>query len=155
MAQKETYITKDGVKKLEAELEHLRTSRRHVIAERIQVSHDIGGTVDNAEYEEAKNEQSFVEGRIQTIESLLVSAVLIPEEHDAGKVSLGTTVTLKNEKGQEVIYTLVGSTEADPLNGRISNESPVGKGLMDHKVGDVIEVPAPGGKVTLTVKLIV
>ena len=154
MAQKETYLTKQGLEKLEAELEHLRTVRRHEIAERIQVSHEIGGTVDNAEYDEAKNEQSFVEGRIQTLENLLTNAIIIPEEHETGQVSLGTTVTLENEGGREVSYTLVGSAEADPLNARISNESPVGKGLLGHKVGDVVEVPAPGGIVRLTIKKI-
>ena len=152
MAHKVTYLTKEGLRKLEAELEHLKTVRRHEIAMRIQVSHEIGGTVDNAEYDEAKNEQSFVEGRIQTLENLLSKAVLIPEERELGKVSLGTTITLENEKGEEVSYTLIGSAEADPLNGRISNESPVGKGLLGHKVGDVVEVPAPGGVVRLTIR---
>lgn len=155
MAQKETYLTHEGLKKLEAELEHLRTARRPEIAARIQVSHEIGGTVDNAEYDEAKNEQAFVEGRIQTLENLLINVVLIPEEHESENVELGTTVTLRNEKDEEVSYTLVGSAEADPLNARISNESPVGKGLLGHKVGDVVEVPAPGGTVRLTIKQIV
>lgn len=152
MAQKQTYLTREGVKKLEAELEHLKTVRRHEVAERIQRAKEIGGTVDNAEYEEAKNEQAFVEGRILTLESLLATAVVISDEHAPDVVTIGSTVVVENEQGKQERYTIVGSAEADPLQGRISNESPVGKALIDHRVGDVVEVPTPRGVSKLIVR---
>ena len=148
MAQKETYLTSSGQKKLEEELEHLRSVRRHQVADRIQQAKEIGGTVDNAEYEEAKDEQAFVEGRIQTLEGMLTSAVIIPKGRQAASdvVALGSTVTvLLLKTGKQDKYTIVGSTEADPAKGLISNESPVGKALMGMRVGDEVEVQVPAG----------
>ena len=148
MAQKETYLTSSGQKKLEQELEHLRSVRRQQVADRIQQAKEIGGTVDNAEYEEAKDEQAFVEGRIQTLEGMLTSAVIIPKGRQAASdvVALGSTVTvLLLKTGKQDKYTIVGSTEADPTKGLISNESPVGKALMGMRVGDEVEVQVPAG----------
>ena len=148
MAQKETYLTPRGQKKLEEELELLRSVRRQQVADRIQQAKEIGGTVDNAEYEEAKDEQAFVEGRIQTLEGMLTSAVTIPARRRATSdvVELGSTVTVLLAKtGKQDKYTIVGSTEADPAKGLISNESPVGKALMGKRAGDEVEVEVPAG----------
>ena len=148
MAQKETYLTPSGQKKLEQELEQLRGVRRQHVADRIQQAKEIGGTVDNAEYEEAKDEQAFVEGRIQTLEGMLTSAVIIPEHRRAVSdvVELGSTITvLLLNTGKQEKYTIVGSTEADPGKGLISNESPVGKALIGKRTGDEVEVQVPAG----------
>ena len=146
MTQRETFLTSDGLAKLEAELEHLRAVRRQEVAQRIQRAKEIGGTVDNADYEEAKNEQAFVEGRILTLESMIMKAVLIPDDRrPAEEVGLGSAVTIVDPQGRSRKYTIVGSTEADPSQGRISNESPVGKALIGRKVGEEAEVSTPAG----------
>lgn len=152
MAQRGTYLTPEGLARLEKELEHLRTVRRQEVAQRIQRAAEIGGTVDNAEYDEAKNEQAFVEGRILTLQSLLATAVVISDEHAPDVVTIGSTVVVETEQGKQERYTIVGSAEADPLQGRISNESPVGNALIDHHVGDVVEVPTPRGVTKLIVR---
>ena len=148
MAQEATYLTSAGLKKLEEELEHLRGVRRLQVAERIQQAKEIGGTSDNAEYDEAKDEQSFVEGRILTLEIMVKNAVIIPGRGKAppDNVGLGSTVTvlLLNTNKREK-YTIVGSTEADPAHGLISNESPVGKALMGKRSGDEVEARIPAG----------
>ena len=152
MAQREAYLTKEGLEKLQAELEHLRTAARHEVAERIQKAKEIGGTVDNAEYDEAKNEQAFVEGRILTLEHLLNNAVVISSEHTNGDVvKVGSLVSVATEGGQEQRYTIVGSTEADPPGGRISNESPVGKALLGRHRGDEVEAQTPSGVIKLKI----
>ncbi|MBF8267633.1 MAG: greA [Dehalococcoidia bacterium] len=152
MRQRGSYLTKEGLSKLEAELEHLHTVRRQQVAARIQIAKEIGGTVDNAEYDDAKNEQSFVEGRILTLERIIANVIIIGEDvARSDRVQLGSHVAVVNQRGGGEEYTIVGSAEADPLEGRISNESPVGKALLQKKVGEEVQVKTPAGTVTLTV----
>ena len=152
MPQKGSYLTKEGLTKLEAELEHLRSVKRVGVADRIQKAKELGGTVDNAEYDDSKNEQAFVEGRILTLERIIDGAILIGDEAThSDKVNLGAHVTVLNQNKAEEEYTIVGSAEADPGEGRISNESPVGKALLNKKVGEEVNVTTPAGTVTLTI----
>ena len=154
MAQS-TYLTAEGLAGLKEELEELRTSRRQSVAERIQKAKEIGGTVDNAEYDDAKNEQSFIEGRILTLDNLINNAVLISKQKGpADIVRIGSKVTVINQKGQRGQYTIIGSAEADPAQGKISNVSPIGKALLGKRVGDVAEVSVPAGKIKLEVSKI-
>lgn len=151
--EKTVYLTREGLAKLEEELHQLRTVRRQQVAERIRRAKEFTNTVDNAEYDDAKNEQAFVEGRIQALEHKLANAVVI--EHQAGPagyVRLGSQVTVIDTDGLEDVYTIVGSAEADPKTGRISNESPIGRALLGHRTGDKVSVVAPGGSFELTVK---
>ena len=146
------YLTAEGLATLKAELEALRTHRRQAVAERIQKAKEIGGTVDNAEYDEAKNEQAFIEGRILTLDSLINNAEIITEKSGPSDVVLiGSMVTVLNQKGKKGRYTIIGSAEADPAHGKISNVSPIGKALLGKRVGDVAEVNAPAGKLKLEV----
>ena len=155
MPEKGSYLTKEGLAGLEAELEELRTVRRQGVAERIQKAKEIGGTVDNAEYDDSKNEQAFVEGRILTLEKIVGSAIIIGgNAAHSDKVQLGGHVILLNQSGDEEEYTIVGSAEADPSRGRISNESPVGKAVLNKKVGEDVQVKTPAGTVTLTISSI-
>ena len=155
MPQKGSYLTKEGRAKLEAELEHLRSVKRVGVADRIQKAKELGGTVDNAEYDDSKNEQAFVEGRILTLERIIDGAILIGDEAShSDKVNLGAHVTVLNQNKAEEEYTIVGSAEADPGQGRISNESPVGKALLNKKVGEEVNVDTPAGTVTLTISSI-
>ena len=155
MPQKGSYLTKEGRTKLEAELEHLRSVKRVGVADRIQKAKELGGTVDNAEYDDSKNEQAFVEGRILTLERIIDSAILIGDEAThSDKVNLGAHVIVLNQYKAEEEYTIVGSAEADPGQGRISNESPVGKALLNKKVGEEVNVTTPAGTVTLTISSI-
>lgn len=153
--EKSVYLTREGLAKLEEELHHLRTERRHEVAERIRRAKEFTNTVDNAEYDDAKNEQAFVEGRIQSLERLLANAVVI-DDHAApsGYVRLGSHVTVVDADGTEDVYAIVGSAEADPKAGKISNESPIGRALLGHMVGDKVSVAAPGGSFELTVKAV-
>ena len=152
MTTERTYLTAQGHHKLEEELEHLRNVRRNEVAERIQESKDISGTVDNADYEEAKNEQAFVEGRILTLESMLKRAAIIPD-HTAGSsdiVELGVKVTVQlGASTKHQVFTIVGSVESAPGEGLISNESPIGKALLGKRAGEEVEVEAPSGKQTI------
>ena len=147
------YLTKEGLDKLRAELEHLRTVRRHEVAESIQQSRERGGTVSNAEYEEARNELAFTEGRIQTLDNMVNNAIIIDENHaaSADAVEVGATVTVQNQEGKSYQYTITGSAEADPSQGKISNVSPIGRRLLGKKVGEVTEVGAPSGKIKLEI----
>lgn len=147
------YLTKEGLDKLRAELEHLRTVRRHEVAESIQQSRERGGTVSNAEYEEARNELAFTEGRIQTLDNMVNNAIIIDENHaaSADAVEVGATVTVQNQEGKSYQYTIIGSAEADPSQGKISNVSPIGRSLLGKKVGEVTEVSAPSGKIKLEI----
>ena len=151
MQKKPVYLTTEGLTKLEAELNHLRTVRRAEIANQIHQAKELADTVDNAEYDDAKNLQAFVEGRILTLERITKNAVIIAEEHATDSVRVGVTVSLLSPEGEEENYTIVGSYEADPAMGRISNESPVGKALLGKSVGDEVQVQAPGGALRLTV----
>jgi transcription elongation factor GreA len=151
MASKPVPLTKQGLDKLEKELDFLRNTRRAEVAQRIHDAKELVGAQNTPEYEDARNEQAFVEGRILTLENVIQNAVLIEEAHDHQKVSLGSTVTILNHKGDRDHYTIVGSAEADPKEGRISNESPVGVALLGKSVGDKVEVKAPAGTLSWTV----
>jgi transcription elongation factor GreA len=141
-----TYLTKEGYDTLQKELDYLRTDKRQEVATRLHEAMEGGELIENAEYEAAKNEQAFVEGRIQELEILLASAHLIQEHtHDTNLVEVGDTVTIQEEGGDPEEYIIVGAAEADPRHGKISNESPIGKALLNHHPGDLVTVDAPGG----------
>jgi transcription elongation factor GreA len=141
-----TFLTKEGYQKLADELEHLRTTKRKEVAERLHEAMEGGELIENAEYEAAKNEQAFVEGRIQELEMILASARIIEEQqNDPTTVQVGDTIVVKEGNGDPEEYTIVGAAEANPRNGRISNESPLGKALLNHRSGDEVTVEAPGG----------
>ena len=147
-----TYLTSKGLKNLKAELEELRAQRRPMVAERIQKAKEIGGMVDNAEYDEAKNEQAFIEGRVRTLEVLVNNAVIISEKQGPSDVvRIGSKVTVLNQKGKKDRYNIIGSAESDPAKGKISNVSPIGKALLGKRVGDIAEVSVPAGKIKLEV----
>ncbi len=146
------YLSREGLAKLKSELEHLRTVRRHDAAEQIQQSRERGGTVSNAEYEEAKNELAFTEGRILTLDNLVNNAVIIDERQTAAEtVEVGSTVKVKDQNGKNFQYSIPGSAEADPSQGKISNVSPIGKSLLGKRVGEVTEVNVPSGKIKLEI----
>jgi transcription elongation factor GreA len=140
-----TFLTREGFQKLQDELEHLRTTKRDQIAIRLREAMEGGELIENAEYEAAKNEQAFVEGRIKELEILLATAHVIEETATHEVAQVGSTVTIKEEGGKPEEYTIVGAAEANPEKGRISNESPLGKALLGHKSGDKIQVDAPAG----------
>lgn len=147
---KTTFVTRDGLKQLQDELSALKDIRRAEVAARLQEAISYGDLSENSEYEEAKNEQAFVEGRILELEEKVKHAKIIT--HKQGQVvELGSVVKIKRVKpreGEMEEYTMVGSTEADPLNHRISNESPIGAALLDHKVGEEVDLHVPAGKVS-------
>ena len=153
---KETIVTKEGLLKLEQELEELKTVRRKEVAEKIKVARGFGDLSENSEYDEAKNEQAIVEGRIAELENQLKNVRVLDEsELNTANVHVGSVVTVRFKgKKADVTYSIVGSTEADPLGGKISDESPIGKALLGHAEGDVVEVETPGGEVTLTIQKI-
>lgn len=145
MAEEAIFLTLGGRRKLEEELEYLCTVRRAEIAERIRSAKEEGDIMENAAYDYAKEEQAFVEGRIQDLETTLSKAILI-EGGSTDEVGLGARVTLMERGGDTPeTYQIVGSVEADPTRGRISNESPIGKALLGHGVGDEVAVSTPGG----------
>jgi len=146
MENQEIYLTPEGLKKLKEELEYLVTVRRPQVAKRIHDAKADGDISENAGYDEAKNEQAFIEGRIMTIEAMLKHAILIKNTANKGEVQLGSQVTVK-ELGDDSMetYQIVGSAEVDPANGKISNVSPLGKALLGRKVGDQVTVQTPGG----------
>ncbi|MDA8441423.1 MAG: transcription elongation factor GreA [Peptococcaceae bacterium] len=148
MAEKEVILTLVGLKKLEDELEHLKTQRRREVAERIKQAIEFGDISENSEYEDAKNEQAFIEGRILTLEKMLRNARVIDDSDIVtDSVSLGSTVLLKDlDYGDEIEYTIIGSAEADPIANKISNESPVGKAILGQVNGSIVEVTVPAGK---------
>lgn len=151
MAEKETKLTAEGLKKLEERLEELRTIKRPEVAERIKQAISFGDISENSEYDDAKNEQAFVEGEIISLEKQIANAVIIDTKNlDIKKtgVVLGAKVTLEDlEFKEKLTYEIVGSTEADPMNNKISDESPVGRAIIGHKVGEVVNVHAPAGVV--------
>ena len=150
-----TYLTKEGFQKLQDELEYLRTAKRQEVAERLHEAMEGGELIENAEYEAAKNEQAFVEGRIQELEIILAAAHIIDEataHNDPTLVQVGDTVVIQEGDAKPEEYVIVGAAEADPRAGKISNESPLGKALLNHRAGDIVTVDAPGG--TFKVKII-
>ena len=144
---KQTILTDEGLKKLEEELEQLKTVTRKEVADKIKVALSFGDLSENSEYDEAKSEQALVESRIVQIEAMLKNVKILDEDELTNDiVSVGSKIKLfDKEFDEEVDYQIVGSTEADPMSGRISDESPVGQSLLGHKVGDVVEVETPGG----------
>ena len=147
---KPTYLSREGLEELKNELDEMTNVRRAEVAARIHDAKEHGDLSENAEYEDAKNEQAFVEGRIQTLQALIKNATLIEENHSSDHVQIGSTVTVDGEDGEET-FTIVGSTEARPSNGRISNESPVGRALLGRKKGDKVVVHAPAGDMTFAI----
>ncbi len=145
MTNQETFLTPEGYQKLEEELEYLKTVRRIEVAQAIHEAKMDGDVMENAGYEEAKRQQAFLEGRIMTVESLLKNAVLIEASGPSDTVVLGSRVTVVEEGFESETYTIVGSAEANPGDGRISNESPLGRALMGHRVGDRVTFDTPGG----------
>jgi len=153
MPQKQYFFTSEELAKRAKELEHLHTVRRPEVAEKIRRSKEMGGTDHNAEYEDAKNEQAFVEGHILELENVLKNAVII-QPGKADVVKLGSRVTVVNQDGKTESYTIVGSTETSPGEGKISHLSPVGRALLGKKKGQKVEVPAPAGTIRLHITAI-
>ncbi|MEC0247150.1 transcription elongation factor GreA [Paenibacillus chitinolyticus] len=147
MSEKEVLLTQEGLKKLEDELEHLKSVKRREVAERIKVAIGYGDISENSEYEDAKNEQAFIEGRVITLEKMLRNARIVNlDEVDINTVSVGSIVTLKDlEFGDLVEYTIVGTAESDPFLNKISNESPVGKAILGKQKGAKVDVTVPAG----------
>jgi len=147
MSDKEVILTQDGLKKLEDELENLKSVKRREVAERIKVAIGYGDISENSEYEDAKNEQAFIEGRIITLEKMLRNARIINnDEINTDIVGVGATVIVQDmEYGDTMEYTIVGTAESDPLNNKISNESPVGKAILGKQKGAVVDVNVPAG----------
>ncbi len=146
MEEKQVLLTPEGLRKYEEELDYLKNVRRHEIAERIKVAISFGDISENSEYEDAKNEQAFIEGKIADLEKKLSNVKLIEDHAEADEVSIGSRVILEDvEMGESVQYTIVGSMEADPSQNKISNESPVGRSIIGKKIGSEVEVETPGG----------
>ncbi|MEF2247587.1 MULTISPECIES: transcription elongation factor GreA [unclassified Paenibacillus] len=147
MNDKQIILTQDGLKKLEEELENLKSVKRREVAERIKIAIGYGDISENSEYEDAKNEQAFIEGRIITLEKMLRNARIINnDEIDIDTVSIGSIVTVEDlEFGDTMEYAIVGTAESDPLKNRISNESPVGKAILGKKKDTIVEVNVPAG----------
>jgi transcription elongation factor GreA len=151
MSERENFLTPEGLAKLEEELEYLRTVRRQEVADKIQQAKELRSAVNSPEYEDAKNEQGFVEGRIIALEKIIKNAVIIHPE-TADLVQIGSKVTVRHQDGGEENYTIVGSAEVNPGEGKISNVSPVGKALLGKRVGDEVDVSVPAG--VLKVKIV-
>lgn len=153
MVDQPTFITKEGYEQLKKELEFLKTDKRREIAQRIQDAKELGDLSENAEYTEAKEEQSFTEGKVIELEYLLKHAQIISKT--SGEiVSVGSKMTLRSEKGTTIAYTIVGSNEADPVKGLISNESPLGKAFLGKKKGETVKVNVPAGVIEYTIQSI-
>jgi transcription elongation factor GreA len=146
-----TYLTAEGAARLRAELKELTGPRRAELATRLRAAIQMGDLSENADYIKAKEDQGFLEGRIQELEYLLGNAVIIEKSNNKDVVSVGSHVTIQEEDFPEETYHLVGPTEADPSNGKISHESPIGKALIEHKVGDTVEAETPGGVITFKI----
>jgi transcription elongation factor GreA len=144
---KETALTPEGQSKLEDELKHLETVRRREVGERIKEAKEFGDISENSEYDDAKNEQAWVESRIIEITQILAHATIIDVPRKSDKVTLGSKVQLESNAGSKRVYQVVGSAEADPAADKISNESPVGSAILGHKKGDTVSVTTPSGKV--------
>lgn len=152
MPEKHVYLTREGYKKFVEELNYLKSTKRAEVSERIRKAKEFTDTVDNAEYDDAKAEQAFIEGRIKDLEYQLAHAEIIDDSQPATDyVRLGSRVTVVDNSGEEEVYVIVGSAEADPRRGYISNESPVGRALLGKRIGDEVSVVAPGGSFSLKV----
>jgi len=150
--ENDIYLTAEGASKLKAELEELKGPAREALAKRLRAAIQMGDLSENADYHKAKEDQGFLEGRIQELEFTLRNAIIV-EEGSVAKdvVSVGTRVTVQEEDFPAETYHLVGAKEADPRNGKISYESPIGRALLDHRVGEVVEAETPGGKIIIKI----
>jgi transcription elongation factor GreA len=146
-----SFLTREGYNKLQEELDYLRSTKRQEIADRLHEAMEGGELIENAEYEAAKNEQAFVEGRIKELEMLLATAHVVDESETVGVIQVGATVTVQEEGGDPEVYTIVGAAEANPRAGKISNESPLGRALINRHVGELVQVDAPAGSFTVQV----
>lgn len=151
---KRVYLTQDGKTRLEEELRHLTSVKRREVAEKIHAAKEEGDILENSAYDEAKNEQAFLEGRIRTLEAMLKNAVVIDQDGQGDRVGLGAYVTLEDEQGRLETFRIVGSAEADPNSGLISNVSPVGKALLGRREGETVSVVTPGGELWLKVRAV-
>jgi len=153
MVEKAQPITREGLVKIEEELRHLETVRRQEVADKIRQAKELASTQNNAEYEDAKNEQAMVEGRILQLHSLIQNAELIDEDgaHKSKQVMLGSHVRVKTDEGRSQEYVIVGPAEADPREGKISNESPVGRALIGKKLNDEVQVNVPKGIISMKI----
>ena len=147
---KPQYVSAEGLKKLQAELEELRTTRRAEVAERIHAAMEFGDFTENSELEQAKNDQAFLEGRIMTLEQMIKNAVVIDEKTRHEIVEVGSHVTLEAD-GHKEEYVIVGSAEAAPAEGKISNESPVGRALQGHRAGETVKMSVPAGSIEMKI----
>jgi len=147
MTQQQSYLTPEGESKLRAELAELTGPRREELSQRLRSAIQMGDLSENADYHKAKEDQGFLEGRIQEIEAILRSAVIIEENTNKDVVAIGSHVTIQEDSFAPETYHLVGPTEADPRNGKISHESPIGRALLNKRIGEVAEAEAPGGKI--------
>ena len=145
------YLTQQGLDDLKAELADLKDNKIPEIAKRIDEAKQLGDLSENAEYNDAKEDMGWTHGRLLKVNHILEHAQVITK-HDSGKVDIGSTVKFKTEKGQEKVYTIVGPQEADPVAGKISNESPIGQAFLGAKIGDKIEVNTPAGKTKYTIE---
>jgi transcription elongation factor GreA len=146
-----SYLTKEGFEKLQEELDYLRTEKRQEVADRLREAMEGGELIEDAEYEAAKNEQAFVEGRIQELKILLANARVIEEIQNKDYVQLASKVTIREDGSEQEEYIIVGPAEANPREGRISNESPLGRALMNRRVGEKVTVNAPDGSFTVQI----
>ena len=147
-----TFLTQEGFQTLQDELDNLRNEKRDEIAKRLHEAMEGGELIENAEYEAAKNEQAFVEGRIKELEIILATARVVDDSNkETGVIHVGSKVSIREEDGQKAEYKIVGAAEANPIKGKISNESPLGKALINHKKGDEVKVDAPDGSFMIKV----
>ena len=153
VSEQDVILTREGLEQLEQELENLRTVKRTEVKERLKEAIALGDLSENSEYDDAKNEQAFMEGRILELEKMIRNAKIIEEgEQQADVIRVGSLVTVKDIEFDEITeYRLVGTVEADPMNNRISNESPVGRALLGHKAGEIIDVEVPAGVIQLEI----
>lgn len=146
--KKEVLLTEEGLEKVKQELEHLKTQKRHEVAERLKEAIAQGDLSENSEYDSAKEEQAFIESRIITLENMIRNAKIISSSQNTGVISVGSKVTIQEvPDGDKETYTIVGSAESDPSSFKISNESPIGAELIGKKVGEIIDVATPGGTI--------
>ncbi|TFJ94036.1 transcription elongation factor GreA [Lentibacillus salicampi] len=152
--EKSFYMTQDGKEKLEEELQHLKTEKRQEVVERIKVARGFGDLSENSEYDAAKDEQAFVESRISQVEKMIRNAVIIENDNENPDiVSLGSTVTFQElPNGDEETYTIVGSAESDPFEGKISNDSPMAKSLIGQEAGAEVSVSTPAGDIMVRIE---
>ncbi|RDW19268.1 transcription elongation factor GreA [Oceanobacillus arenosus] len=151
--EKSYYMTQEGKEKLEKELQFLKTDRRQEVVERIKIARDFGDLSENSEYDAAKDEQAFVEQRITQVEKMIRNAIIIENDNNSPNVvSLGKSVTfVELPDGEEETYTIVGSAEADPFEGKISNDSPMAKSLIGKEIGEEVAVATPGGDIQVKI----